>query len=235
MEVNNGAKVVAPPGESCPAAETSINDTIMRSLRRLVASTHDGDSETFDDYHGRNKPYQSYREYVKCSDPSSILYPKLLKLLAYEGWQRGKFRVIFVDCNAEKATARSFHMDSDVDGLLNHDLRRSTVIAKIRSIPAGNCQVRIIVVEIEKRELQLSRDIIEALGIEFDLDPAFFETFFATNWEENTCGVDGPPYPLSDHRSFWRYHGFMVAGILTRRHVSGTQFSIGKSSSLEEQ
>ena len=104
------------------------------------------------------------------------------------------------------------------------------VVSKITTPPSENIQVRIIALELNLRRQALARDIVDAIGLTYDVDPAFFNAFFCYSRDKlDVSSRHSSRSPLPQKNTFLRFHGFCVGQVMHRPHPSGAPMKLGQS------
>jgi hypothetical protein len=181
----------------------------------------------------RQPAYPSYAAYLREIKETRPQYEDLWGCLdwKYDGRYPGAFRILIADSGKDGirgniwASARNSMRGLPVDETL-----RDRVIGQITTPPKGDVHVRIIVLELELGQQASSRDIVDAIGRTYDINPAFLNAFFCYN--RNRLDVSprrSARSPLPQRKSFLRFHGFFVGQVMDRQRSSGVAMKIGKS------
>jgi hypothetical protein len=171
--------------------------------------------------------YKSYAEYLEQINQTWPQYEDLWQCL--KGGESdlatfGAFRILIADSGKDGIKGNMWASNSTTGYSMS-----KKVVTRITTPPSENVQTRIIVLELAHRGQALARDIVDAIGLTYDVDPAFLNAFFChSHHKSNVSPRHSARSPLPQKNIFLRFHGFCVGQVMDRHHPSGTPMKLGK-------
>ena len=178
--------------------------------------------------------YTSYLEYVTDLKKYSSCYEDLHEIFTYAGWGIGTFRVLLIDTMVSgEVTTKPFafeqlhNLESTPESSERLTEINESIISELQKQTDSALQTRIIVIEVWDRHESGVRTVIDRIGIQYDIDPAFFFHFFTAGYDYRTFNFSAIRCPLPKTPRFLRLHGSMVAIILPCTHGCGSRYNTG--------
>jgi hypothetical protein len=175
--------------------------------------------------------YKSYADYLRQINHTWPQYEDLWQCLRpcldsnHDVENSGAFRILIADSGEEGIKGKMWASNPLTKRAMSQE-----VVSKINTPPSENVQVRIIALELNLRRQALSRDIVDAIGLTYDVDPAFFNAFFCYSREKQDLSLrHSSRSPLPQKNTFLRFHGFCVGQVMHRPHPSGAPMKLGQS------
>ncbi|EPE31166.1 Magnesium transport protein CorA, transmembrane region [Glarea lozoyensis ATCC 20868] len=175
--------------------------------------------------------YASYLEYIADLKKDSSCYEDLYAIFTYTFWGLGTFQVLLIDTMLSgEVTIKPFafeqlhNLESTTESSNRLAEINESIITELQRQTDSSMQTRIIVIEIWDRHESGVRTVIDRIGLEYDIDPAFFLHFFTAGDESRSENCTARR-PLSKNPKFLRLHGSMVAMILSRTDGCGSGYN----------
>jgi hypothetical protein len=170
--------------------------------------------------------YKSYAEYLGQVKQTRPQFEDLWQCLygKHDGASFGAFRILIADSGKDGIKGNMWASDSSTGKKMS-----KKVVSRITTPPNENVQIRIIVLELALRRQTLTRDIVDAIGLTYDVNPAFLNAFFCHSRDKiNVSSRHSARSPLPQDNLFLRFHGFCIGQVMDRPHPSGTPMKLGK-------
>jgi hypothetical protein len=178
--------------------------------------------------------YTSYLEYITDLKKYSSCYEELHEIFIHTGWGLGTFRVLLIDTMISgEVTTKLFafeqlhNLESTPESSERLTEINESIISELQKQTDSALHTRIIVIEIWDRHESGVRTVIDRIGIQYDIDPAFLLQFFTAGYDYRTFNFSAIRCPLPKNPRFLRLHGSMVAMILPYNHGCGSRYNTG--------
>jgi len=175
--------------------------------------------------------YKSYADYLEQIKHTWPQYEDLWQCLGqsldsnHDVENSGAFRILIADSGKEGIKGKTWASNPLTKCTMSEE-----VVTKITTPPSEDIQVRIIALELNLRRQALTRNIVNAIGLTYDVDPAFFNAFFCHSREKQDLSLrHSSRSPLPQKNTFLRFHGFCVGQVMHRPHPSGAPMKLGQS------
>jgi hypothetical protein len=170
--------------------------------------------------------YKSYAEYLGQIKQIWPQYEDLWQCLdGKSDWDSfGAFRILIADSGKDGIKGNMWASDSHTGYTMS-----KKVVISITTPPSENVQIRIVMLELAHRRQVLGRDIVDAIGLTYDVDPEFFNAFFCYSRDKLVVSPrHSSRSTLPQNNIFLRFHGFCVGQVMDRPHPSGAPMKLGK-------
>ncbi|KAH7381096.1 hypothetical protein BKA64DRAFT_764999 [Cadophora sp. MPI-SDFR-AT-0126] len=165
--------------------------------------------------------YTSYLEYIAALKKYSSGYKELHEIFTYTSLGPGTFRALLIDTMASgNVTNKLFafeqlhELESTAESFARLTEINESIISELEKQTESALQARVIVIEIWDRRESGVRTVIDKIGLQYDIDPAFFLHFFIAGYDYRTSNHSTIRRPLPKAPRFLRFHGSMYHNLI---------------------